>query len=323
MHIVILDDYQDCVRTLASFSSLQAHRVSVYRDPAADTQALIARLATAQAVVLTRERTAMPAQVLERLPLLRIISTAGALPGNLDLAACTERGIAVAQSRGTGAPTAELCWALILASRRRLLSQAQSLREGRWQSELGQGLQGQRLGIWGYGRVGQQVARFGQAFGMRVWAWGRDGTRERALRDGVAVAASRAEFIAQSDVLSLHLSLSAETAGSISADELITMKPDALLVNTARAQLLQPGAVQRVLDAGRPGHLALDVFEQEPLLSAAPAWLHHPRVLATPHIGFVERDNYEAYFSQAFEHILRFFEGHRAQLVNPEVVARS
>lgn len=212
---------------------------------------------------------------------------------------------------------------MILASQRRLLSQAQSLREGRWQSELGQGLQGQRLGIWGYGRVGQQVARFGQAFGMRVWAWGRDGTRERALRDGVAVAASRAEFIAQSDVLSLHLSLSAETAGSISADELITMKPDALLVNTARAQLLQPGAVQRVLDAGRPGHLALDVFEQEPLLSAAPAWLHHPRVLATPHIGFVERDNYEAYFSQAFEHILRFFEGHRAQLVNPEVVARS
>ena len=323
MHIVILDDYQDCVRTLASFSSLQAHRVSVYREPAADMQGLLARLATAQAVVLTRERTAMPAQVLERLPLLRVISTAGALPGNLDLPACTERGIAVAQSRGTGAPTAELCWALILASRRRLLSQAQSLREGRWQSELGQGLQGQRLGIWGYGRVGQQVARFGQAFGMRVWAWGRDGTRERALRDGVAVAASRAEFIAQSDVLSLHLSLSAETAGSISANELITMKPDALLVNTARAQLLQPGALQRVLDAGRPGHLALDVFEQEPVLSAAPAWLHHPRVLATPHIGFVERDNYEAYFSQAFEHILRFFQGHRAHLVNPEVVARS
>lgn len=323
MHVVILDDYQDCVRTLACFSSLQGHRVSVYREPAQDKQALIARLATAQAVVLTRERTAMPAAVLERLPQLRMISCAGALPGNLDLAACTERGIAVAQSRGTGAPTAELCWALILASRRRLLSQAQSLREGRWQSELGQGLQGQRLGIWGYGRVGQQVARFGQVFGMRVWVWGRDGTRERALLDGVSVANSRADFIAQSDVLSLHLSLTPETAGSISADELMTMKPEALLVNTARAQLLQAGALQRVLDAGRPGYLALDVFEQEPVWTAEQPWLHHPRVLATPHIGFVERDNYEAYFSQAFDHILRFLQGHRDQLVNPAVVPRA
>ena len=323
MHIVILDDYQDCVRSLAAFSQLQRHDVSVYREPAADFQALVERLATADALVLTRERTAVAACLLDRLPRLRIISTAGALPKNLDLSACSERGIAVSQSRGVGSPTAELCWGLILASRRRILSECQSLRDGRWQSSLGQGLRGQRLGIWGYGRVGQQVAHVGRAFGMQVWAWGRHGTKERALADGVAVADSRAQFIAQSDVLSLHLRLTQETMASISGDELMTMKEEALLVNTARAELLCSDALDKALDAGRPGFLALDVFATEPLNEPGHRLLNHPRVLATPHIGFVERDNYESYFSEAFDHILRFAAGETDHLVNPKAVLRN
>ena len=273
--------------------------------------------------MLTRERTAITAALLERLPQLRMVSTAGPLPGNLDLAACSERGIAVAQSRGTGAATAELCWALILASRRHLVAEVESLRAGRWQGFLGQQLQGQRLGIWGYGRVGRQVAQYGLAFGMRVWVWGRESSHAGALRDGVAVARSRAEFIAESDVLSLHLRLTPQTTSSISARELMTMKPDALFVNTARAELLAPDALWLALNAGRPGYAAIDVFENEPVMDTAHPLLRHPRVLATPHIGFVERDNYESFFGLAFEHILRFAAGETSHLVNPQAVCQT
>lgn len=323
MRIVVLDDYQDCVRGLAAATRLAAHEVAVYRYPAPDMETLIMRLASAEVLVLTRERTAITAALLARLPQLRMISTAGPLPKNLDLAACSERGIAVAQSQGTGAATAELCWALILASRRHLVDEVQSLRAGRWQSALGQQLQGHRLGIWGYGKVGRQVAQFGLAFGMRVWVWGRESSQAGALRDGVAVAPSRAEFIAESDVLSLHQRLTPETARSISAGELMSMKPDALFVNTARAELLAPDALWLALNAGRPGYAAIDVFENEPVMDTIHPLLRHPRVLATPHIGFVERDNYESFFGLAFDHILRFAAGETSHLVNPQAVCQT
>jgi len=281
------------------------------------------RLASAEVLVLTRERTAITAALLARLPQLRMISTAGPLPGNLDLAACSERGIAVAQSQGTGAATAELCWALILASRRHLVAEVQNLRAGRWQATLGQQLQGHRLGIWGYGKVGRQVVQFGLAFGMRLWVWGRESSQAGALRDGVAEAPSRAEFIAESDVLSLHQRLTPGTAWSISARELMSMKPDALFVNTARAELLAPEALWLALNAGRPGYAAIDVFENESVLDTTHPLPHHPRVLATPHIGFVESGNYESFFSLAFNHILRFAAGKTSHLVNPQAVCQT
>lgn len=323
MNIVILDDYQNCVHQLDAFARLSGHEVTVHQKPLHGTEALVHCLASADALVLTRERTAVNAALLDRLPRLRLISAAGSLPGNLDLQACSERGIAVADGHGTGAPTAELCWALILASRRRLVEEVDSLRSGRWQGFLGQQLRGQRLGIWGYGRVGRQIAAYGRAFDMAVWVWGSEGSRARAQADGYEAAPSRAEFLACSDVLSLHLRLTPQMEGGICAGDLLTMKADALFVNTARAELLAPGALLQALNAGRPGFAALDVFENEPVLDIHHPLLRHPKVLATPHIGFVERANYESYFGIAFDNINRFAAGETRHLLNADELARN
>lgn len=314
--IAVLDDYPGCVPTLRAFDRVADRDVAVYRSPAANLEALVERLQGAQALVLIRERTAIGDEVLARLPQLRIISTAGAVPGNLDLAACGARGIAVAQSSGTGFATAELCWSLILASRRGLLEQVASLKAGHWQAPPGRQLHGQRLGLWGFGKVARQVARYAHAFGVRVEVWGRASTLERARADGLPVAASQADFLAGNDVVSLHLKLTAETRQSITADDLCRMREDALLVNTARAELLAPGALLAALGRGRPGFAAIDVFDDEPVYDPAHPLLRHPRVLATPHVGFVERDNLEAFFEGAFGDILRFEQGETGHLLN-------
>lgn len=316
MQITILDDYQDCVRGLEAFQRLDGHKVRVFHDPAPDLDTLAERLADAEALVLTRERTPIDAALLARLPRLRLVSTAGAVPGNLDVEACSRLGIGVADGKGSGAAAAELCWALVMASRRHLVDEANRLRAGQWQGHLGRQLRGSTLGIWGYGRVGRQVAAFGRAFGMQVCVWGRASTLATAQAEGVGVATSQHDFLQRSDVVSLQLRLTPETRHAITATDLQAMRPDALFVNTARAELLAPGALEQALATGRPGFAALDVFEQEPLAPEQLALVRHPRVLATPHIGFVERDNYEAYFNHAFDNILRFEAGERDHLLN-------
>lgn len=321
--IAVLDDYPGCVPTLRAFARVADRDVAVYRSPAASPAALVERLQGVQALVLIRERTAIGEAVLERLPQLRIISTAGAAPGNLDVAACSARGIAVAQSGGTGFATAELCWSLILASRRGLVDQVASLKAGRWQAPPGRQLHGQRLGLWGYGKVARQVARYAQAFGLRVEVWGRASTLEKARADGLPVAASQAAFMAGNDVVSLHLKLTPDTRHAITAADLGAMREDALLVNTARAELLAPGALLAALDRGRPGFAAIDVFEDEPVLDPAHPLLAHPRVLATPHVGFVEQDNLEAFFDGAFGNLLRFELGETEHLLNAAALAGS
>ena len=320
MRIAIPDDYQDCVRQLKCFAAMAGHEVTIFNDTAKDSQALAARFADAQAIVLTRERTRITAELLDQLPQLQIISQTGKLAGHVDLAACTQRGIAVAQGSGSGAATAEMTWALILASRRHLVAEANRLRGGLWQGSLGQQLQGQRLGIWSYGRIGQQVAAYGRAFGMKVWVWGRAGSVAHALADGFECAPSREAFFAESDVLSLHVRLNADTAGLVGAVDLARMKPSALLVNTSRAELIAPGELVQALQLGRPGFAAVDVYEDEPVLGAAHPLLQLPNALCTPHLGYVEADNYERYFGLAFEHINDFAAGRPTGLVNPEVM---
>lgn len=320
MKIVIPDDYQDCVRHLQCSSTLAGHEVTIYNDNVKDVSALAARFADAQAIVLTRERTRITAELLDRLPHLKIISQTGKLAGHVDLNACTQRGIAVAEGSGTGATTAELTWALLLASRRNLVAEVNRLRSGLWQGSVGQQLQGQRLGVWGYGRIGQQVAAYGKAFGMKVWVWGRAGSISQAQADGVEVAPSKAAFLAESDVISLHLRLNADTTGLVSAADLSGMKPSALLVNTSRAELIEPGALVQALQQGRPGFAAVDVFEEEPVLGAAHPLLQLPNALCTPHLGFVEHDNYERYFGLAFENIVNFVNGRPTGIANPSVL---
>jgi len=319
MNITIPDDYQDCVRHLKCFEKLARHTVQIFTDSSRDLLDLASRFTTADALVLTRERTAITAALLDRLPRLRFISQTGPAGKHIDLDACTARGVAVAESRGSGAATAELTWALLLASRRFLVAEVTRLRDGLWQGHLGQQLQGQRLGIWGYGRIGRQVAAYGKAFGMQVWIWGREGSLSGAKADGYEVAPSRDAFLAESDVLTLHLRLNDETRGLVTARDLALMKPSALLINTSRAELIQPHALSRALCEGRPGFAAVDVYEEEPVLGGRHPLLQLPNALCTPHIGFVERDNYEAFYGGAFDNIVRYHAGESVTLLNPEV----
>lgn len=322
MRIVIPDDYQDCVRQLDCFGKLAGHDVTVFNDSVTDVNELAARFAGAQALVLIRERTRITAELLDKLPDLRMISQTAKVSGHIDLAACTARGIVVSEGSGGPTSTAELTWALIMASRRYLVPEVNRLNSGQWQGYLGQQLHGQTLGVWSYGRIGKLVAGYGRAFGMKVWVWGRSESVARAQADGFDVAPSRERFFAESDVLSLHVRLNADTTGLVTGADLARMKSTALFVNTSRAELVAPGALLQALDAGRPGYAAVDVYETEPVLDASHPLLNRANVLCTPHIGYVERDNYELYLGTAFDNLLAFVAGQPANLANPDVLSR-
>ncbi len=312
MEIVIPDDYQDAVRQLACFSKLAGHRVTIFNDTVKDLDALAARLAPADVLVLIRDRTVITEALLARLPRLRMISQTGKGVAHIDLDACARRGIAVATGTGSPYAPAELAWALLLAVARRIPHEAAHLRAGGWQSTLGQGLRGRTLGIWGYGKIGQVVAGYGRAFGMKILAWGRAGSLVRARADGLDTAASPEDLLARSDALSLHVKLTQDTHGLVTAAHLALMKPEAILVNTSRAELIAPGALVAALQAGRPGFAAVDVYEEEPVLGAAHPLLALKTALCTPHLGYVERDSYELYFGQAFDNALGWEAGNPA-----------
>jgi D-3-phosphoglycerate dehydrogenase len=319
VNILIPDDYQHAVADLSCLSLLQGHRVTILGDLASEADAGRA-IAEAEALVLIRERTEVDAAFLRRAPQLRCISQTGKIAKHLDLDACTAAGVAVLEGVGSPTAPAELTWALILASRRQLLIAANEFRQGRWQTTIGDCLHGQTLGLWSYGKIGQIVARFGKAFGMDVAIWGRDESRSRAAADGLRVFASRQALFEESDVLSLHLRLVAATMGVVGRDDLARMKPSALLVNTSRAGLIAPGALEAALADGRPGFAALDVFDDEPIYDPHHPLLTMPNVLCTPHIGYVERSSYELYFSKAFENILAFAGGQPVNVANPGVL---
>lgn len=316
MNIVIPDDYQDAVRGLACFAKLAGHSVTVYTDTVKEIDALAERFREADALVLIRERTRITEALLERLPQLKLISQTGKGTAHIDLAACARRGVTV--TAGTGSPyaPAELTWALVLAALRHVPCETARLRAGHWQSTIGTGLRGRTLGIWGYGKIGTLVAGYGRAFGMDVRVWGREGSLSRARSDGYALAFSREELFERSDVLSLHLKLSAETRGIVTAADLARMRPDSLLVNTSRAELIEAGALASALRAGRPGFAAVDVYEEEPVLGAAHPLLALDNALCTPHLGYVERDGYELYFGQAFDQVVAFAEGRPVNAVS-------
>lgn len=306
MRIVIPDDYQHVVQQLECFRLLEGFDVRVYHDAVSDPDVLAERFAEADALVLTRERTRIDAALLQRLPRLKLISQTGRAGPHLDLEACRARGVTVAEGTGSPIAAAELTWALILNARRRLREAMNGLYAGQWQVNLGQRLYGQTLGIWGYGKIGQRLARYARAFDMQVLVWGSETSRQAAVADGHEAAPTREAFFAQADIVSLHLRLVDATRHCVTADDLTRMKSDALLVNSSRAELIAPGALLEALDRGRPGQAALDVFEQEPILQADHPLLTHPRVLCTPHLGYVEKHSYEAYFGEAFANVRAF-----------------
>lgn len=329
MRIAVLDDYQDAVRGLSCFRLLDGHEVKVFTHAARGLGQLAARLAPFDALVLIRERTAFPAALLARLPNLKLISQTGKVSGHIDVVAATEHGVAIAEGIGSPVAPSELTWALIMAASRKIVPYASNLKEGLWQTAsinpvlngLGRSLRGRTLAIWGYGKIGQLVAGYARAFGMRVLVWGSEGSRQKAVADGFEAAASRDALFAQADVLTLHLRLSEATRGIVKAEDFARMKPDALFVNTSRAELVEEGALEQALRAGRPGYAALDVFTNEPLRPDSPL-LRIPTVLATPHLGYVEQDSYEIYFQTAFENVVRFAAGQPDNILNPEALGK-
>jgi D-3-phosphoglycerate dehydrogenase len=328
MNIIILDDYQDAVRKLKCAARLEHLNAKVFTNTVKGIGQLSVRLRDAEVLVLIRERTHFPRQLLEKLPKLKLLSQTGRAGPHIDVETCTRLGIAVAEGVGSPVAPAELTWALIMSAMRRLPQYIGNLKHGAWQQSglksasmpanfgIGMVLKGKTLGLWGYGRIGEIVAGYGRAFGMKVVVWGSETSRERAQAAGYEVAESREAFFEQSDVLSLHLRLNDDTRGRVTLEDLSRMKPTSLLVNTSRAELIEEGALVSALNRGHPGMAAVDVFESEPILQGHPL-LRLENAVCTPHIGYVEQDSYELYFGAAFDNVVNFVNGNPTGIVNP------
>ena len=331
MNIIILDDYQDAVRKLHCAARLEPFAAKVFTNTVKGIGQLSVRLRDADVLVLIRERTQFPRALLEKLPKLKLIAQTGRVGAHIDVAACTRLGIAVAEGVGSPVAPAELTWALIMAAMRRLPQYIGNLKHGAWQQSglraasmpvnfgLGSVLRGKTLGIWGYGKIGQLLATYGRAFGMHVVVWGSAASRERALADGYIAAPTREVFFETCDVLSIHLRLTDDTRGIVTAEDFARMKNTALFVNTSRAELVAENALVAALNRGNPGMAAVDVFETEPILQGHPL-LRLENAVCTPHIGYVEQDSYELYFSAAFDNVINFIHKTPSNLVNPEAL---
>jgi D-3-phosphoglycerate dehydrogenase / 2-oxoglutarate reductase len=331
MNIIILDDYQDAVRKLQCAARLEPYNAKVFTNTVKGIGQLSVRLRDAEVLVLIRERTHFPRALLEKLHKLKLIAQTGRVGPHIDVEACTRLGIAVAEGVGSPVAPAELTWALIMASMRRLPHYIGNLKHAAWQQAglkaasmppnfgIGQVLKGRTMGIWGYGKIGQLVAGYARAFGMDVQIWGSEASRLRAEADGVVASESRQAFFASSDVLSVHLRLNDSTRGIVTMDDLSLMKPTALFVNTSRAELVAENALVSALNRGRPGMAAVDVFESEPILQGHPL-LRLENAVCTPHIGYVEQDSYEMYFGAAFDNIINFINQAPTGIVNPEAL---
>ena len=322
MKVSVLDDYFDTIRTLDCFAKLKSHDVTIWNDHVQDVDALAERLKDAEALVLIRERTQIRTPLLERLPRLKLISQRSVFP-HIDIETCTKLGIVVSSSQHADTPsyaTAELTWGLVLSSARMIPQQVASLKAGNWQFGVGSTVRGKTLGIYGYGRIGAVVAGYARAFGMKVLVWARGPAMAKARADGYDTAASKAVFFEQCDVISLHMRLVDATRGIVKAEDLARMKPTATLVNTSRAGLVEPGALLNALRAGRPGYAAVDVFEKEPLRDTGDPLLNMDNVVATPHIGYVSRDEYEIQFTDIFDQVVSYAAGTPTNVVNPDVL---
>ena len=322
MKITILDDYFDTLRTLPCYQKLADHDVKIWNDHVQDVEKLAERLKDTEVLVLIRERTKIQAPLLERLKKLKLISQRSVYP-HIDIEACTRLGVIVSSSQHAGTPcfaAAELTWGLILAAMRQIPQQMASLKAGGWQIGVGDTLRGKTLGIFGYGRIGIEVAGYGKAFGMKVLVWSNEASRERARADGYDTASSKEDFFENCDVVSLHLRLYNATRGIVTAADLARMKPTSLLVNTSRAPLIEPGALVSALQAGRPGMAAVDVYEEEPIVDASHPLLGMKNVVCTPHIGYVTRDEYDLQFAEIFDQILAYCIGKPINVVNPAVL---
>jgi D-3-phosphoglycerate dehydrogenase len=320
MKVHILDDWFDTLRALPCFDLLAGHDVTVWTDHEPDPVALAQRVHDAEALVLFRERTRIGADLLDRLPGLRLVSQRSVYP-HVDVGACTRNGVLLCSNMHSDTPSyaaAEHTLALILASYRQIPEQVASIRAGTWQAGVGRTLRGRTLGLYGYGRIARAVAGYARAIGMTVQWWGSEDGRARAIADGEQVPQDRETFFATSDIISLHVRLKPGTRGIVSAKDLAAMRARALFVNTSRSGLVEPGALEAEIARGRI-FAAVDVFDTEPLHDRAHPLLAHPNVLPTPHIGYVTEDEFDLQFTDIFEQINAFAAGAPIHMINPEV----
>src|SRR6185503_1849483 len=317
MRVAVLDDYQGVAREMAGWSSLGTDcEVTFFRDHLADLDLLVQRLKDFEIVVAMRERTPFLRAQLEKLPRLKLLVTTGMRNASIDLAAARERGVVVCGTPGTGHPTAELTWGLIIALMRHIPAEDRAIRDGRWQTTVGADLKGKTLGMLGLGNLGARVARVGLAFEMEVLAWSQNLTPSRAAELGVRLAASRDELLARADVVTIHLVLSDRTRGLVGARELGLMKPTAYLVNTSRGPIVDEGALIATLGAGKIAGAGLDVYDEEPLPADHPL-RRLPNTVITPHLGYVTEETYRIFYSLAVEDIHAFLAGAPARVLTP------
>lgn len=322
MKIVVLDDWSHGFRTLSCYARLKDHEVVVYHDTEKDPAKLAARINGAEGLILTQERTVFPRALIERLSTVKIVAQTGSHRHHIDFAACTEKGIIVASPNrvGVGVSTAELTWALILASLRHIPQEVEELKRGVWQTTMGTGLRGLTLGIYGLGGIGSLVAQVGKAFQMKVTCWGREASRAKIVAAGYEMPESREAFFSTADIVSLHIFANEQTRGIITAADLALMKPTSLFVNTSRARLVEPGALEVALKQGRPGRAAVDVFEQEPVLNGDHPLLKMPNVICTPHLGYAVTSTFEGMYGAAIDSLLGYAAGKPVNVLNPEVL---
>lgn len=320
MRITILDDYQDAVRQLDCFKMLDGHDVQILKQSYTDPHELAEKLKNTEALVLIRERTKISADLLGRLPDLRLISQTGKISNHLDLATCSAYQVAVAEGVGSPTAPAELTWLLIMNGLRKLPQAIAAMQAGQWQTNMGQSVAGKTIGIWSYGKIGRRVAQYAKAFGAEVIVWGSESSREQAVKDGFLAASSKSDFFHFADVITLHLRLVPETRGIVKLEDLRSMKPSALFVNTSRAELVEQGALLDALESGTPGAAAIDVYESEPVGDPNYPLLQMSNVICTPHLGYVEEDSYEKLFKPAFENLIAFAQGTPQHIANPEVL---
>lgn len=326
MKITVIHDYADAFRGTGAYARLKDHEVIIHNDPYNDPARVAAQSAGCDALLLTQQRITVTRQLIERLPALKFISQTGRNVNHLDVAACTEHGIVVAAGGGEGgtpySTTAELAWALILASLRHLPYEVDRLKQGHWHTTAGTRLFGKTLGVYAFGHIGAAVARVGRAFGMKVWCWGREGSTSRAKAEDFEVASGREAFFENSDVISLHLPHNKDTRGIVTAGDLARMKATALIVNTSRAPIIAEGALVAALQNGRPGFAAVDVYESEPVIGAAHPLLKMKNALCTPHLGYDVKENYERMYAGAVDRLLAWDAGKPIDILNPAALGK-
>lgn len=322
MKITILDDYQNCIKDLKCFDLIKDFDVQITTTTEKNTDKLAEILSETELLVLIRERTSISAELLEKLPKLQLISQTGKISNHLDLATCSAYNVAVAEGIGSPIAPAELTWNLIMNTVRQLPQAIDGMKKGKWQINLGETVFGKKLGIWGYGKIGQKIAQYAKVFGAEVVIWGSENARQKAIDDGFTAANSKEDFFKTIDIFTTHLRLNEMTKGIIKEEDINSMKSGAAFINTARAELVEENALINVLKSGKDIKVGVDVYEEEPIYDLNYPLLQFPNVICVPHLGYVEKDSYELYFSKAFENVVNYINGQPTNIANPEILSK-